>query len=57
MLDALNDSDNAIQLNQKNVKAYLRKGTALYNQNLKDEAYNTFVYGLEIDRKFMVIYV
>ncbi|CAF0855024.1 unnamed protein product [Rotaria sordida] len=47
--DALNDSNNAIELDEKNMKAYLRKGTALYNQDLKEEALKTFVRGLEID--------
>ncbi|UJR20712.1 hypothetical protein I4U23_023834 [Adineta vaga] len=47
--DALNDSNNAIQLDGANIKAYLRKGTALYNQDSKDEALKTFAQGLEID--------
>ncbi|CAF4258786.1 unnamed protein product [Adineta steineri] len=47
--DALNDSNNAIQLDETNIKAYLRKGTALYNQDSKDEALKTFIRGLEID--------
>ncbi|CAF4008872.1 unnamed protein product [Rotaria sp. Silwood2] len=47
--DALNDSNNAIELDEKNIKAYLRKGTALCNQDLKEEALKTFVRGLEID--------
>ncbi|CAF3405495.1 unnamed protein product [Rotaria sp. Silwood1] len=47
--DALNDSNTAIELDEKNIKAYLRKGTALYNQDLKEQALNTFVRGLEID--------
>jgi tetratricopeptide (TPR) repeat protein len=50
-IDALNDSNNAIQLDETNIKAYLRKGTALYNQDLKEEALKTFVRGLEIDCK------
>ena len=48
-LDALSDSNNAIQLDETNVKAYLRKGTALYNQDSKDEALKAFARGLEID--------
>jgi len=47
--DALNDSTNAIELDETNTKAYLRKGLALYHQNSKDEALITFVRGLEID--------
>ncbi|CAF3007156.1 unnamed protein product [Rotaria socialis] len=47
--DALNDSNNAIQLDENNIKAYLRKGIALYHQNLKEEALKTFIRGLEID--------
>lgn len=47
--DALTDTNSAIQLDEKNVKAYLRKGIALYNQDLKVEAYETLVRGLEID--------
>ncbi|CAF0793626.1 unnamed protein product [Adineta ricciae] len=47
--DALSDSNNAIQLDETNVKAYLRKGTALYNQDSKDEALKAFARGLEID--------
>lgn len=47
--DALNDSNNAIELDETNIKAYLRKGTALYNQDSKEEALKTFVRGLEID--------
>lgn len=50
-LDALNDSNNAIQLDETNIKAYLRKGTALYNQDSKEEALKAFTRGLEIDGK------
>jgi len=53
ILDALNDSNNAIQLDETNIKAYLRKGTALYNQDSKEEALKTFVRGLEIDCKII----
>ncbi len=52
----MNDSTNAIQLDETNVKAYLRKGTALYNQDSKEEALKTFVRGLEIDCKFILSY-
>jgi len=45
----LNDSTNAIELDEANIKAYLRKGTALYNQDSKEEALKIFVRGLEID--------
>ncbi len=56
VIDALNDSNNAIQLDEKNIKAYLRKGTALYNQDSKEEALKTFVCGLEIDCKLILSY-
>jgi hypothetical protein len=49
----LNDSNNAIQLDESNIKAYLRKGTALYHQDSKEEALKTFVRGLELDCKLM----
>jgi len=49
------DSNLAIELDENNAKAYLRKGTALYNQNLKDEALNVFNRGLEIDGKMIII--
>jgi len=49
----LNDSTNAIELDETNVKAYLRKGTALYNKNAKEEALKTFARGLEIDCKII----
>lgn len=52
-LEALNDSTNAIQLDETNIKAYLRKGTALYHQNLQEEALNIFSRGLEIDCKLI----
>lgn len=47
--DALKDSDEAIQLDEKNVKAYIRKGLALYHQDAKEEALKTFARGLEFD--------
>jgi len=47
----LNDCNNAIQLDETNIKAYLRKGTALYNQDSKEEALKTFIRGLELDCK------
>lgn len=53
VLDALTDSTNAIELDQNNGKAYLRQGTALYNQNRKEDAWKTFVRGLEIDCKII----
>ncbi len=49
----MNDSTNAIELDETNVKAYLRKGTALYNKNAKEEALKTFARGLEIDCKII----
>ncbi|CAF1095627.1 unnamed protein product [Adineta steineri] len=55
--DALNDSNNAIQLDETNIKAYLRKGTALYNQDSKDEALKTFIRGLEIDCMVITLYL
>jgi tetratricopeptide (TPR) repeat protein len=57
VLDALNDSNNAIQLDETNIKAYLRKGTALFNQDSKEEALKTFIRGLEIDCKFIQYYL
>ena len=57
IIDALNDSNSAIQLDESNVKAYLRKGTALYHQDSKEEALKTFVRGLEIDCKFIRSYL
>ena len=47
----MNDSTNAIELDGTNIKAYLRKGTALYNQDSKEEALKAFAGGLEIDGK------
>jgi hypothetical protein len=52
----LNDSTNAIDLDETNIKAYLRKGTALYNQGSKEEALKTFTRGLEIDCKIILLY-
>ncbi len=57
ILDALNDSNNAIQLDETNIKAYLRKGTALYNQDSKEEALKTFIRGLELDCKLILFYL
>lgn len=57
LLEALNDSKNAIELDEKNIKAYLRQGTALYNQDLKDEALKAFERGLEIDCKYNINYI
>jgi tetratricopeptide (TPR) repeat protein len=53
-VDALTDSTNAIELDEKNVKAYLRKGTALYHQDSKEEALKIFTRGLEIDCKLII---
>jgi tetratricopeptide (TPR) repeat protein len=53
LIDALNDCNNAIQLDETNIKAYLRKGTALYHQDSKEEALKTFIRGLEIDGKMV----
>ncbi|CAF3477746.1 unnamed protein product [Rotaria sp. Silwood1] len=47
--EALKDSNDAIELDETNIKAYLRKGVALYNQDLKEEARQVFVRGLEFD--------
>ncbi|CAF5133817.1 unnamed protein product, partial [Rotaria sp. Silwood1] len=47
--EALKDSNDAIELDETNVKAYLRKGVSLYNQDLKEEARQVFVRGLEFD--------
>ncbi|CAF0778788.1 unnamed protein product [Rotaria sordida] len=47
--DALKDSNDAIQLDETNIKAYIRKGVSLYNQDLKEEALEVFVRGLEFD--------
>jgi len=57
VLDALNDSNNAIQLDETNIKAYLRKGTALFNQDSKEEALKTFIRGLELDCEFIRYYL
>jgi len=57
ILDALNDCNNAIQLDETNIKAYLRKGTALYNQDSKEEALKTFIRGLELDCKLILSYL
>ncbi|CAF3963885.1 unnamed protein product [Rotaria sp. Silwood2] len=46
---ALKDSNDAIQLDETNIKAYIRKGVSLYNQDLKEEARQVFVRGLEFD--------
>lgn len=51
VLDAVKDSEEAIQLDEKNTAAYLRKGLALYQQNLKEEALKVFARGLEFDGK------
>ncbi len=53
LIDALNDCNNAIQLDETNIKAYLRKGLALYHQDSKEEALKTFIRGLEIDGKMV----
>ncbi|CAF1268840.1 unnamed protein product [Rotaria sordida] len=47
--DALEDSNDAIKLDETNIKAYIRKGVSLYNQDLKEEALQVFVRGLEFD--------
>ncbi|CAF0749607.1 unnamed protein product [Adineta steineri] len=47
--DALNDSNDALQLDEMNIKAYLRKGVSLYHQNLKEQALQVFIRGLEFD--------
>merc|ERR1712087_877508 len=46
--DAVQDCDKALVLNTKNVKAYLRKGTALFNLEDYTNALNVFKEGLEI---------
>ena len=52
LLDALKDCDSAIQLDESNIKAYLRKGIALYHQGRKEDALKTFGRGLDIDGRF-----
>ncbi|CAF3522060.1 unnamed protein product [Rotaria socialis] len=47
--DAVKDSNDAIQLDTTNIKAYIRKGISLYSQDLKEEALQTFSSGLELD--------
>ncbi|CAF3783570.1 unnamed protein product [Rotaria sordida] len=47
--DALKDCNDAIKLDEANIKAYIRKGVSLYNQDLKEEALQVFVCGLEFD--------
>ncbi|CAF1141134.1 unnamed protein product [Rotaria sordida] len=49
LLDALKDSNDAIKLDETNIKAYIRKGVSLYNQDLKEEALQVFLRGLEFD--------
>ncbi|CAF4276503.1 unnamed protein product [Rotaria sp. Silwood2] len=49
LLDALKDSNDAIKLDETNIKPYIRKGVSLYNQGLKEEALQVFVRGLEFD--------
>ncbi len=53
-LGALDDSNDAIKLDETNVKAYLRKGVALYSRDLKEEALQVFTRGLEFDGKLIV---
>lgn len=50
--DALIDSSKAIESDETNVKAYLRKGIALYSQGKKEEARQTLKRGLEIDGQY-----
>ncbi|CAF2987976.1 unnamed protein product [Rotaria sp. Silwood2] len=47
--DALKDGNDAIKLDETNVKAYIRKGVSLYNQDLKEEPLEVFFHGLEFD--------
>ncbi|CAF1398284.1 unnamed protein product [Adineta ricciae] len=47
--DALKDSNEALHFDETNVKAYLRKGVALYNQNFKEQALEVFARALEYD--------
>ena len=54
LLDALKDSNDAIKLDVTNIKAYIRKGVSLYNQDLKEEALQVFVRGLEFDCKLIL---
>ncbi|CAF4180426.1 unnamed protein product [Rotaria sp. Silwood2] len=49
LLDALKDGNDAIKLDETNIKAYIRKGVSLYNQDLKEEALEVFFHGLEFD--------
>ncbi|CAF3762745.1 unnamed protein product [Rotaria sp. Silwood1] len=48
-IHALKDSNDAIKLDETNIEAYIHKGVSLYNQNLKEEALQVFVRGLEFD--------
>ncbi|CAF1323856.1 unnamed protein product [Rotaria sordida] len=47
--NALKDTNDAIKLDETNIKAYIRKGVSLYNQDLKEEALQVFLRGLEFD--------
>ena len=48
-VDALTDSTRAIELDETNIKAYLRKGIALYRLDEKEEASKILECGLQID--------
>lgn len=49
--DALTDSSRAIEFDDANIKAYLRKGIALYRLDKREEALVIFDNGLRIDSK------
>jgi suppressor of G2 allele of SKP1 len=44
--EALNDAKQAIEINENDSRAYLKKGIALYNLNTFEEALNVFEQGL-----------
>ncbi|CAF1577262.1 unnamed protein product, partial [Adineta steineri] len=46
---ALNGSNDALQLDEMNIKAYLRKGIFLYHQNSIEDALQVFIDGLKFD--------
>lgn len=50
--EALDDSNEAVRIDQTNVKAFLRKGISLYHLDKKEEAAKTFKQGICIDGKF-----
>ena len=49
--DALTDSQRAIEFDELNIKAFLRKGIALCRLDRQEEALQIFQSGLQIDGK------